>query len=98
MKNSEPVSVREASIVQASSGRSTARNSLIGWLLEALYDSRSREARRVIHRYRHLLAEDVRARHEHVTSTTTAQTRECNANADRDKMPRRAIHRALEDA
>ena len=38
MKNSEPVSVREASIVQASSGRSTARNSLIGWLLGSWAD------------------------------------------------------------
>ena len=97
MKNSEPVSVREVSILQTSSGRSTSRKSLIAWLLEALYVSRSREARRVIHRYRHLIAKDCSGRPK-VVASVTDQTRECNANADRDKTPLRAIHRTLEDA
>ena|ERR1700761_4495028 len=97
MKNSKPASVREASIVEASPGRSTTSQGLIGWLLEALYVSRSREARRVIHRYRHLLAEDCHGRPRAVTSAA-AQARECSANADRNKTPLRAIRRTLEDA
>jgi hypothetical protein len=97
MKHSEPASVREASTVEVSSGRSTASQGVIGWLLEALYVSRSREARRVIHRYRHLLAADYRGRPKVFTSAAP-QARECSANADRDKTPLRAIHRTFEDA
>ena len=97
MKHSDPVSVREVSIIQPSPRRSPARKSPIAWLLEALYVSRSREARRVIHRYRHLLAEDCHGRPRAVTSAA-AQARECSANADRNKTPLRAIRRTLEDA
>jgi hypothetical protein len=97
MKNSEPVSMREASIIEASSGRPSSRKGLIAWLLEALYVSRSREARRVIRRYRHLIAEDFHGRPK-IVASTAVQAGECKANADRDKTPLRAIHRTLEDA
>jgi hypothetical protein len=97
MKHSDPVSVREVSIVESSSGRSHSRKSLIAWLLEALYVSRSREARRVIHRYCHLLAEGERGHAENAAPTAT-QARKCSANADRDQTPLRAIPRSFEDA
>jgi hypothetical protein len=97
MKHSEPVSVREVSIVETSAGRSPGRTSLIAWLLEALYVSRRREARRVIHRYRHLIAEDCR-NSPALAASVAVQAREYKADADRDKTPLRANHRTLEDA
>jgi hypothetical protein len=96
MKNSEPVPVREESVIGISS-RIAARNGLIAWLLEALYVSRSREARRVIRRYRHLIADDV-AGQPRITVSAATQARETKANADRDQTLLRAIDRALEDA
>jgi hypothetical protein len=97
MKHYEPVSVCEVSIIETSSGQSVRREGLIAWLLEALYVSRSREARRVIHRYRHLIADDCRGRPK-VVASAAVQTMECKTDADRDKTPLRAIHRTLEDA
>ena len=97
MKNPEPVSLSDVPTLETSSVLQNDRKGLIAWLLNALYTSRSREARRVIHRYRYLLAEDTRGRPASVVSTAV-QPRECNANADRDKTPLRAIHRKLEDA
>jgi hypothetical protein len=96
MKNSEPVPVREESVIGISF-RIAARNGLIAWLLEALYVSRSREARRVIRRYRHLIADDSDG-HPSITVSAATQARETKANADRDQTLLRAIDRALEDA
>jgi hypothetical protein len=39
-----------------SSGNAPVRNGLFGRLLDALHDSRSQQASRVIHQYRHLIA------------------------------------------
>jgi hypothetical protein len=51
----------------------------------------------VIHRYRHLIAEDCR-NSPALAASAAVQAREYKADADRDKTPLRANHRTLEDA
>jgi hypothetical protein len=97
MKDPGPVSVREVSTIETSSSQTTGRKGLIAWLLEALYVSRSREARRVIRRYRHLIADDFSGRPRSVASAAV-QAKESTANADRDKTLLRAVDRAIENA
>jgi hypothetical protein len=94
MKDPGPVSVREVSTIETSSNHNTSRKGPFAWLLEALYVSRRRETRRVIRRYRHLIAEDFSGRPRIVA----IQASESRANADRDKTLLRAVDRAIENA
>jgi hypothetical protein len=70
---------------------------LLERIVEALHESRRLEARRVIHRYRHLMAEEFFEQPK-IVAVNSRTTEESNANADRDNPRADADRRALQEA
>jgi hypothetical protein len=70
---------------------------LLERIVEALHESRRLEARRVIHRYRHLMAEEFFEQPK-IVAVNSGTTEESNANADRDNSRADADRRALQEA
>ena len=78
-------------------GTSPTPKRYFAWLLEALHESRRLEATRVIHRSRHLIAEEFFEQPKIVT-VNSRTPEESNANADRDNSRADADRRALQEA
>jgi hypothetical protein len=85
------------SATQAAFGRRTRRKSLFVRIVEALHVSRRIEARRLLRRYRHLVAGDFPVQSNNVSpaSDNAAESRE---NADRNNASDRTGHRAFQGA
>jgi hypothetical protein len=82
--------------VQPAFGRRTRRNSIFARFVEALHLSRRIEARRLLRRYRHLIAEDFQGQ-SITTSPVLDNLEESRENADRDKTLH-AGHRTFQSA
>jgi hypothetical protein len=85
------------SAVQPGFGRRTRRKSLFARIVEALQVSRRIEARRLLRRYRHLVAEDFKGQLINA-SPVLDNLEESRENADRDKILIRAGHRTFQSA
>ena len=83
--------------VQPAFSRRTRRNSIFARFVEALHLSRRIEARRLLRRYRHLIAEDFQGQLIS-TSPVLDNVEESRENADRDKILIRAGHRTFQSA
>jgi hypothetical protein len=84
-------------VIASASGRPTRRKGLLARIVEALHESRRLEAMRVIHRHRHLIAEEFLEQPE-IAAVNSDTTEESNANADRDNSRADADRRAFQDA
>jgi hypothetical protein len=96
MKKFDLAATRGMPVIASASGRPTTRKGLLARIIEALHESRRLEAARVIHRSRHLIAEDFFERP--TIAATSHTTEESNANADRDNSRADADRRAFQDA
>jgi hypothetical protein len=85
------------SAIQPAFGRRTRRKNLFARILEALHVSRRIEARRLLRRYRHLVAEDFKGQLINA-SPVLNNLEESRENADRDKTLIRAGHRTFQNA
>ena len=97
MKKFEPAATRGTPIIAGASSRPTRHKGLLARIVEALQESRSREARRVIHRCRHLIAEEFFEQPK-ILAVNSRTTEESNANADRNNSRADADRRALQEA
>jgi hypothetical protein len=96
MKKFESAATRGVPIIAGASSRPATRKGLLARIIEALHESRRLEAACVIHRFRHLIAEDFFERPTIAANTHT--TEESSANADRDNSRADADRRAFQDA
>jgi hypothetical protein len=97
MKKFASAATRGTPVIAGASSGPTRRKGIIARLVEALHESRRLEARRVIHRYRHLIAEESFEQPK-IVAVNSGATEESNANADRDNSRVDADRRALQDA
>jgi hypothetical protein len=97
MKKFASTATRGMPIISGASTRPTRRKGLLARIVEALHESRRLEARRVIHRYRHLMAEEFFEQPK-IVAVNSRTTEESNANADRDNSRADADRRALQEA
>ena len=97
MKKFASAATRGTPIIAGASSRPTRRMGLLARIVEALHESRRLEARRVIHRYRHLMAEEFFEQPK-IVAVNSRTTEESNANADRDNSRADADRRALQEA
>jgi hypothetical protein len=97
MKRFESAATRGPPVIASASSRPTRRRGLLVRIVEALGESRRLEARRVIHRYRHLVAEDFFEQPK-IVAVNSRITKESNVNADRDNSRADADRRALQEA
>jgi hypothetical protein len=97
MKKFDLAATRGMPVIASASGRPTTRKGLLARIVEALHESRRLEATRVIHRSRHLIAEEFFEQPKIVT-VNSRTTEESNANADRDNSRADADRRAFQDA
>jgi hypothetical protein len=97
MKKFKSAATRGAPIIAGASSRPTRRKVLLARIVEALQESRRLEARRVIHRCRHLIAEEF-FEQPNILAVNSRTTEESNANADRNNSRADADRRALQDA
>jgi hypothetical protein len=97
MKQFGSTGIRGAPVIAEASSRPIRRNGFLARVLEALHGSRRLEARRLIRRYRHLIAEDFRNRPK-IIAVNSGTTEESNLDANRDNASvhaeRRAFHHA----
>jgi hypothetical protein len=96
MKYFESVTMHDISIAEDSLSRPVRRRSIFARIIEALHISRRRQARRVIHRHRFLIAPDFRAKPTVVNFEAT-KTLERNVNANGNKTPAIVNQRAPAD-
>jgi hypothetical protein len=97
MKKFESAATRGMPIIASASSRPTRRKGLLARIVEALHESRRLEATRVIHRFRHLIAEEFFEQPK-ILAVNSRTTEESNANADRNNSRADADRRALQDA
>jgi len=97
MKKFVSAATRGPPIIASASIQPTRRKGLLARIVEALRESRRLEARRVIHRYRHLIAEEFLEQPK-IVAINSGPTEESNAYADRDNSRAHADRRALQDA
>jgi hypothetical protein len=97
MKQFDSTGIRGTPVVADVLSRPIKRKGFLARVVEALHGSRRLEARRLIGRYRHLIAEDFRDRPKIIAvNSTTAE--ESNSDANRDNAPVHAERRALHHA
>jgi len=82
--------------VQTASGR-TADEGIFARIVDALHSSRQIEAKRLLRRYRHLIAEEFQERPNNA-SADFIKAEEGTANADRDKTLARTDGRVRKGA
>jgi hypothetical protein len=97
MKKFASAAARSTPIIADPSSRPIRRKGLLARIVQALHGSRRIEARRVIHRYRHLIAEESYERPK-FAAVNPCTTEESNADADRDNARVYTGRRALQDA
>jgi hypothetical protein len=97
MKKFQSAAIRGTPIIAGAFSRPTKRKGLLARLVEALHESRRLEARRVIHHYRHLMAEEFFEQPK-IFAVNSGPMEESNANADRDNSRVDTDRRALQDA
>jgi hypothetical protein len=97
MKKFASAATRGTPIIAGASSRPTRPKGLFGRIVEALHESRRLEVMRVIHRHRHLIAEEFLEQPE-IAAVNSDTTEESNANADRDNSRADADRRALQEA
>jgi hypothetical protein len=97
MKKFASAATRGPPIIAGASSRPARPKGLLARIVEALQESRRLEAARVIHRYRHLIAEEFFEQPKAV-AVDSGTTKESNANADRDNSRADANRRALQEA
>jgi hypothetical protein len=97
MKQFGSTGIRVAPVIADASSRPIRRKGLFARIVEALHGSRRLEARRVIRRYRHLIAEDFRNRPK-IIAVHSGTTEESKVDANRDNAPVHADRRALHHA
>jgi hypothetical protein len=97
MKRFASAATRGPSIMAGASSGPAKPNGLLARIVEALHESRRLEAARVIHQYRHLIAEDFFEQPK-IVVVDPRTTQESNANADRDNSRASSDRRALQGA
>ncbi|HEY0911587.1 MAG TPA: hypothetical protein VGD75_15285 [Bradyrhizobium sp.] len=97
MKKFASAATRGPSIIAGASSRPATRKGFLARIVEALHESRRLDAARVIHRYRHLIAEEFFEQPK-IIAINSDTPEESNANADRDNSRADADRRALQDA
>ena len=97
MKQFDSAGIRGTPVTADGSSRPIRRKGLFARMIEALHVSRQIEARHLIGRYRHLIAEDFRDRSK-ITVVNSSTIEENKADADRDNarlhVDRRTLHHA----
>jgi hypothetical protein len=96
MKYSESVTTHDISIAEEPLNRRIRRKSIFARIINALHIPRRRQARRVIHRHRFLIAPDFCAKPA-VVDFEASKSIESNINANGNKTPVVANDRALAD-
>ena len=97
MKQFGSTGIRGAPVIADASSRPIRRKGFLARIVAALHGSRRLEARRLIRRYRHLIAEDFRNRPK-IIAVNSRATEESNTDANRDNAPVHAERRALHHA
>jgi hypothetical protein len=97
MKQFDSAGIRGTPVTTDGSSRPIRRKGLLARLIEALHVSRQIEARRLIGRYRHLIAKDFRNRPK-ITVVNSSTIEENKTDADRDTArvhtDRQVLHHA----
>jgi hypothetical protein len=97
MKQFGTTGIRGTPVIAEASSRPIGRKGFLARIVEALHGSRRVEARRLIRRHRHLIAEDFRNRPK-IIAVNSGTTEESNLDANRDNASvhaeRRAFHHA----
>jgi hypothetical protein len=94
MQHAGQLAMRNASIIEKISRRRRGRRSLFTHILEALHASRRRDARNLLRRYRHLIAEDFQS--QPICVSPKFNSEESIVNANRDQKRARPGHRTLQ--
>jgi hypothetical protein len=97
MKQFDSAGIRGTPVTTDGSSRPIRRKGLLGRMIEALHVSRRIEARHLIGRYRHLIAEDFRDRPKiNVVNSSTIEGNKTDADRDNARLHAecRALHHA----
>jgi hypothetical protein len=78
--------MRNASIIEKISSRRSGRRSLFKHIVEALHASRRLEARHLLRRYRHLIAEDFQSQPACVSPKFISEESIANANRNQTRV------------
>ena len=96
MKHAGYIARRISLLMADAVGRRMKRSSFFRRMIEALHISRRRQARQLIRRYRHLLAEDLRG--QPASTLDFNSEKEGRQNAKRNQAAVRAVQRTYQGA